>query len=203
MEMKFSMKRTMATRFTALVLVSFGLSLPSAGQPQRPQLKVEFRAVGQKFTESLNISELEKQATQRLVEVLKPRMLFLDFSATDGDIVLHFRLNSREEQGLQGNPHEIDLFISLDGPNTEPGAQDTWKYRDGNQHSEGIGKLDDVVEKIALGAQTPANLQSLVRNVLGHVVLGRGGLLTPELNWIFPFGVNEMCFAPYDTTFRV
>lgn len=207
------MKRAMATRFAAVALISLAFSLQSAAQPQRPQLKIDFRAVGQKFTESLNVSELQKQATKRLVEVLKPRLLFLNFSSTDGDIVLHFRLNSLGEeiatQGgvIQGDPREIDLFISLDGPNTESGGKDIWKYREGTRHSEGIGNLEDVVEKIAFVAQDPANLQRLIRNVLGHVVLGRGGLLQvtsqSKLQWVFPFGVNDMCFAPNDTTFRV
>jgi hypothetical protein len=201
------MKRTIAIRFPVLVLISLLLSgVLSAAQPQRPQLKIEFRAVGQKFTQSLNTRELEKQATQKLVGILTPRMLFLNFSATDGDTVLRFRLNSRGEEGvILGDPREIDLFISLDGPNTEPGGKDIWKYRAGSQHSEGVGSLEDVVEKIAICAQNLANLQSLVRSVLGHVVLGRGGLLqiTPELRWIFPFGLTEMCFAPNDTTFKV
>src|SRR5262249_10876251 len=171
-------------------------------------------AVGSKVTNKMDIPELEHRVTQRLVNILGQQIFFLTFSATEGDAVLHFVLNSREEQGEQGDGREIDLFISLDGTTVEqggkvdPGGKAFWTYREGAQHSDPVGSVDDVVEKIANCAQRTANFERLVRNVLSHVKVGQGGVLqvlpsSPELRWIFPFGPSEMCVSLNDTTFKV
>src|SRR5262249_29218091 len=78
------------TKVPALLLLMLIGQVPSSAQAARPQVKVEFRAVGSKFTNKMDIPELEHRVTQRLVNILGQQIFFLTFSATEGDAVLHF-----------------------------------------------------------------------------------------------------------------
>src|SRR5258708_7205548 len=99
---------------TAMFLV------PSGALASKSQVRVDFRATGQKFSNSLNISSLEAKATTRLTNLLNQQVLFLTFSPTQGEIILHFRLSTRGEENVSsGDPRETGLFISLDGPSVE------------------------------------------------------------------------------------
>ncbi|HEY6969221.1 MAG TPA: hypothetical protein VJA94_08455 [Candidatus Angelobacter sp.] len=178
-----------------------------------PQLRVEVRLLGQKFTEnftSAEIAEIQNASALKIAEFLQQQVPFLKFSAANGDAVLHFQLNSIREQSAQGppipgNPQEIDLFVSLDGSNVELGGHDAWLYRDGQQHGEAIGTKDNVEFKISQCVQLPANLQNLLSKILSRVVVGKGGVLQvgPSLQWILPFAKDQMCGSPEDTTFSV
>lgn len=162
----------------------------------KPTLKVEVKVAEPSYRATLGDAEaadLERKATQLIIDLLNRNAGFLNYSTDSGTLVLRFTLDAKE-QPVAAHRREVGFHIKLSGTNFTARVMYT-KFRDADAFSASLGRVDDLVFEISIRLGQPDFVPSLVEQILSGVPIAESGelLRNGTLHWIIPFRHDELC----------
>jgi hypothetical protein len=171
---------------------------------ERPSLRVEFRLEQEAFRVfySDEIRDIEKQAGDRIGEVLQDRFGFFSFTSSQASDSLVIVLDNKEGSGSSSAMQEVGFQIEAEGTHVSEYIEPVyWTYRDESMYNYPLPKeaadfIEDIV--LAFSSGLSSKTGTMVDNVLSKIAIAEDVLPKKKYSiwlWVLPFTREDLQIA--------